>query len=253
MTNIAITGRRPGRWTFAAVLVAGLIAVEVVWLTTVVIAQNDIWTLGMDYRYYRDLGATWLAEGTFYQPYQLDGPYAFTNMLDVLYPPHALLLFVPAAILPAAIWWAIPIAGLLYGIRTVRPPRWTWLVMLVFLAWPRAIGAYLFGNTDIWVAAAIMAGAAWGWPAALLVLKPTTLPFALLAWRRRSLWIGLAAMGLFALLMRQEMGQYITAMRNLEIDPGYSLGSLPLYLVPVTAASGAWLERRRSRPLGGGS
>jgi hypothetical protein len=252
MTRSVSVGR-PGRWTFAVLVVAVVVACEGLWLALVVIAESDIWTLGMDYRFYRDVGARWLADGTFYLPYQLAGPYGFTNMVDVLYPPHALLLFVPAAVLPAMLWWIAPIAILLYGIRAVRPPRWSWLVMLVLLAWPRAIGAYLFGNTDIWVASAIIGGAVWAWPAALLVLKPTALPFVLVAARRPSFWLGCFGMAAVALAMREEMLQYVTAIRNIRIDPGYSLGSIPLYLVPTTAIGAAWLQRRRMAAIGGQS
>lgn len=243
LTSPSTVPRRMDRWTFAAAVVAALVCVELLWLTTV-IAESDVWTIGMDYRYYRDLGATWLADGTFYLPHQLAGPYEFTNMVDVLYPPHALFLFVPAALLPAALWWIIPTGLLLFAVRSVRPPRWAWVIMLVLLAWPRAIGAYLFGNTDIWVAAAIMGGAAWGWPAALLALKPSALPFAFLAWRRRSFWLGILVMVTLAVALHEEVREYVTAIRNLRIDPDYSLGSLPLYLVPVTASVSAWLVRR---------
>ena len=42
--------------------------------------------------------------------HQLAGPYDVTLMTDVLYPPSALLLFVPFSILPIVLWWVVPIA-----------------------------------------------------------------------------------------------------------------------------------------------
>ena len=36
----------------------------------------------MDWEFYRDLGASWLANGSYYQPHQLAGPYVFTTMVD---------------------------------------------------------------------------------------------------------------------------------------------------------------------------
>ena len=234
----AIRPGRPGLWTFTAIVLAFAIAVEAAVIALVIIPAEDAWSLGMDYRFYRDIGLRWLTDGVYYRPYQLAGPYAFTNMLDVLYPPQALLLFAPFAYLPAPLWWAVPLGVTAAALWGLRPRAWAWVVMLLLLAWPRAIGAYLFGNSDIWVMATIAAGARWGWPAALLVLKPTALPFMLPAIRRRSFWIALGILAGSVVVMAPLMAQYVTAMRNLTIDRGYALGSLALYLVPIVAYVG---------------
>jgi hypothetical protein len=212
-------------------------------ITTAITPAEDAWTLGMDYRFYRDVGLRWLTDGVYYLPYQLDGPYGFTNMVDVLYPPQALLLFAPFAYLPAPLWWVIPIGVTSAALWGLRPRPWAWVAMLLLLAWPRAIGAYLFGNSDIWVMATIAAGARWGWPAAFIILKPTALPFMLPAVRRRSFWIALGILAGTFIVMAPLVAQYVTAMRNLTIDLGYSLGSLALYLVPIAA----YLGRDRTR------
>ena len=65
--------------------------------------------LAVDYQLYMDAARSWLADGTFYLPYQLAGPYLVTAG-DVLYPPYSLVLFVPFTFLPAILWWAVPIA-----------------------------------------------------------------------------------------------------------------------------------------------
>lgn len=233
-------------WWFAAAVIGALVALEAAWLALGIIAGEPTWTLGMDQRYYADVGARWLADGTFYLPHQLSGPYHVTLLTapgtgDTLYPPNALLLFVPFAVLPAVLWWAIPIAVTGYALYRLRPESWAWVVMLVLLAWPRAIGAYLFGNTDIWMVAAIAAGAVWGWPALAVTLKPTLAPFALLGVRRRSWWL-CAALGVgFVALTWPLWMDYLTAMRNVRgLGLEYSLGSLPLMLIPVVA----WVARR---------
>ena len=161
---------KTGLWPFAAAVLAVMVGIEAVWLAANVIGGDPTWTLGMDFVFYRDVGARWLADGSYYLPYQLAGPYHVTLLTDpgtgdVLYPPNALLLFVPFAVLPGVLWWAIPVAVTGYALYRLRPAPWAWVVMLILLAWPRAVGAYLFGNTDIWIAAAIAAGAVWGWPA----------------------------------------------------------------------------------------
>jgi hypothetical protein len=164
-------------------------------------------------------------------------------MVDVLYPPWALFLFVPFAFLPAFVWWAIPITVTLYVLRWLRPAPWAVFAMLVLMLWPAAIGSYLFGNTDIWAVAGVAGGFRWGWPAILLLLKPTFAPFVLAGCRHRSWWVGGLALMVSSLLLLPLWFDYVRAMTHLGIDPRYSLGSLPLLLVPVIAWAG------RARPL----
>jgi hypothetical protein len=64
--------------------------------------------LGDDARFYRDIGLRWLADGSYYLPHQLAGPYPVTLQLDNLYPPTALALFVPLRVLPGPLWWLNP-------------------------------------------------------------------------------------------------------------------------------------------------
>ena len=109
--------------------------------------------------------------------------------------------------------------------------------------WPRAESAFLFGNTDIWMAAGIAAGLRWGWPALLLVVKPM-LPAARRPRREPPVVVGRrpASWSWSSLAMLPLWSQYITAMRTLRIGLDYSLGSLPLLLVPIMA----WLGRGRA-------
>ena len=61
--------------------------------------------------------------------------------------------------------------------------------------------------------------------------------------RRRSWWIAVGLIALLALVMLPEWFRYVSALQNLE-SPGlvYSLGDVPLLLVPVIA----WAARRPS-------
>lgn len=228
----------PAPWRQALLVVAGaLLAIVAVSVTSSVAAAGD---LGIDAAYYRELGARWLADGSYYLPHQLAGPYDVTLMVDVLYPPSALLLFVPAAILPAPLWWAVPLGVTGYVIAGWRPGMVAIAGMLLLLAWPRATGAIVFGNTDMWAMAAVAAGLRWGWPALAVTLKPTLAPFALVGIRRRSWWIAAALGVAIAALTWPLWLDYVTAMRHLRADPGYSLGSIPILLVPIVG----WLGRR---------
>lgn len=200
----------------------------------------DPMAYGFDFRFYSQVGAQWLADGSFYLPHQLAGPYVFTSMIDVVYPPVALPLMVAAAVMPALLWWAIPVGVVLYVVANYHPPAWAGVVMLGLLCWPKSEYSLIMGNTDVWAMAAVAGGLRWGWPAALLAIKPTLLPFALVGVRRRPFWVAAAIVGLVGLAMLPIWSDYVTAMRNLRLDPGYSIGSFPLLVVPVVA----WWSRR---------
>jgi hypothetical protein len=219
-----------GRGKLALIAVAmGLL------LTTAIVAiQTRGHEAGMDFWFYRDIGIRWLADGTYYLPHQVTGePYALVPMVDVLYPPTALVLFVPFAFLPAILWWVIPLGVVAYVVWSYRPSPWGWVAIAACVAWPRTFGAVLFGNTDMWVAAAIAGGLRWGWPAALLAIKPPFIPFGLVAVRKRSAWVAAAILGVLSLPL---LGQYWTSLVNLRVDGfAYAAVSIPFALVPIIA------------------
>jgi hypothetical protein len=203
--------------------------------------------LGMDYGFYRDVGARWLSDGSYYLPHQLAGPYDLELMRDVLYPPTALLLFVPAAVLPAVVWWAVPIGLTIYVSLGWRPERWAIGAALLLLAWPRAHAAFLFGNTDIWAMAAVAAGLRWGWPAILVALKPTLAVLALIGIRRESWWLAAFGLGFLAAGTMSLWLDYFIVLGNTQnMGLDYSLGAIPLLAVPVVL----WIGRLRRSPEG---
>lgn len=242
--------RRDRLAMFAAGVVGVAVAVEAALIAVLVIGPDSVWDFGMDYRYYRDVGVRWLADGTYYLPIQLAGPYDIAllgivapDAVVTLYPPSALLLFVPLAVLPAIAWWTIPMTVTGYALYRLRPAPWAWVVMLVMLAFPRAVGAYLFGNTDMWMAAAVAAGLVWGWPALTLTMKPSFAPLALIGMRRGSWWIAAVLGGVSVLAMLPLWADYLVSLRNARgLDTGYSLGSLPLVLAPIVA----WVARAQT-------
>jgi branched-subunit amino acid transport protein AzlD len=201
---------------------------------------------GYDFQYYREVGARWVADGAYYWPHQLAGPYEFTIMVDNLYPPLALLLFAPFVYVPSLLWWLIPAAIVGYALRSWRPGRWVVATMLVILCWQKAHIAWIYGSTDIWAMAAVAGGLKWGWPSVLILLKPTLAPFALVGARKRSWWVALALLALVSLAMLPLWIEYFTAMRNLRVEATYSLHSFPLLVVPVVA----WLARPSHKATG---
>ncbi len=222
----------------------GISIVVIGWLLSVVAVNlRDVpEAFGYDFRYYQGVGARWLADGTYYWPHQLAGPYDFTINVDNLYPPTTLPLFVAAAIAPFLLWWVVPAAIIGSVLRSWRPGRWAVAAMLVVFCWPKTHLAWIYGSTDIWAAAAVAAGLRWGWPAAFVVLKPTLAPFALVGVRRRSWWVAAGALVLVSAALLPLWLDYVTAMRNLRLSPLYSLESIPLLLIPLIA----WWARTRS-------
>jgi hypothetical protein len=211
-------------------------------ITVVVAVSTRGHEAGMDFWFYRDIAVRWLADGTYYLPHQLTGePYPLTPMVDVLYPPNALVLFVPFVWLPAILWWVIPLAVVAYVVWSYRPSPWGWVAIVACIAWPRTFGAVLFGNTDMWVAAAVAGGLRWGWPAALLAIKPMFAPLGIVGIRKRSTWVAGAFMVAVSLPM---LGDYWTAARNLVVtDPlAYWTVSIPFALLPIVA----WWSRTRA-------
>jgi hypothetical protein len=223
-------------WGFATGVVAILVAIETVAIAVLYIGPSPYLHLGMDWEFYRDLGARWLANGSYYQLHQLTGPYVFTTMVDNMYPPHALLLFVPFVFLPAVLWWVIPMSILGHVLVWIRPAPWAWVVMVALLAWPRSIADALTGNTDMWVVAIIAAAIRWGWPAVLVSIKPTFAPIVALGlarpWQTAIAIVPLVVAGIAALPLWFDYARIIS---NVTIDPGYSLVSTPLLLIPIVA------------------
>jgi hypothetical protein len=229
-------------WTGITIAILIVASVELAVASSYVLPPGGS-SIGMDYAFYRDLGQRWVDTGQFYLPRQLEGPYEATLMVDNLYPPSALFLFAPLLVVPAVLWWAVPMAVLGWVIAALRPRPMALPLLALILVWPRTQTALLFGNTDLWIAAAVGAGLVWGWPLVMLAIKPTFLIFCVIGVRRRPFWIAAAVFAAASIPMAALWLDYGTAIRNMSIDPDYSVGSLPLVLSAVIA----WLFRRRDR------
>jgi len=206
--------------------------------------------LGQDWEFYVSLGRQWLDTGVLYGERQLSGmPYHVLVNVDNLYPPPAILLFAPFALLPTVvsgiIWWGLPIAVVAFAVIRLRPSAWTWPLIALGIFWPRTIGALLVGNSDLMSAAFVAGGILWGWPGALGLYKLSLAPFALAGARKRSWLMGLAAVAVASVLFLATgaWGQYIVAATHWDLPLDRQVLNAPVLLVPVVA----WLGRHSPR------
>jgi hypothetical protein len=210
----------------------------------------DVWRLfagrgqiGWDWDFYASLGRRWLDTGVMYGDRQLTGaPYHVEINVDNLYPPTAILWFVPFAVLPAVVsailWWGLPIAAIVAAVIRFRPALWAYPLMALCLAWPRSVGALVVGNSDLWSAGFVAGGLLWGWPGALGILKPSLAPFAFVGAdgpTRRAWLVSVAALGLASLALWSYWPQYLTAATHWDLPWYRALASVPLLLLPIVA------------------
>jgi hypothetical protein len=216
-------------WRFAAlsVTVALLVLGALEAAVVVPLAFSHSGTIGMDFTIYLERTHSWLAGNGFYLPWQLSGPYAIGDgTYPALYPPVLLYLTVPFTMLPAVLWWAVPLGIIGWSLR--RAPWWTWPLLAALFIYPRTWLVLLYGNPSLWAFAALAAGAG-----PLAMLKPTLGPFALVGIRQRAWWrwafVGLLACVPFALMWPD----YLTAVTNAKGGLEYLLGEWPIAAVLV--------------------
>lgn len=201
---------------------------------------------GGDFRFYTDASRRWLEGGGFYLQRQLHGLYE-TQMGDVLYPPTTLYFFIPFLVLPAQLWWILAIGLLAFVVWSWRPAPWAIALTLVCLATPNLVNMYFRGSPGIMVAALVAAALRWKWPGALILLKPSVLPFALIGIRSWGWWIVAGALVLLTLPLLSLIPDWLHAVFDSRGADGllYSLRDVPLLLVPVFA----YLGRTRNPKL----
>ncbi len=231
--------------------IAGLLALaHVVSLQSATLVNHQV---GVDFRTYMDATKQWLNGGPFYQPWQLTGPYDVLTSpgqglesLPILYPPYALFLFVPFAVISgpvaAILWWVLPLGALAWVVLRLRPRPSTWpvLALLALNLWTFWLAAS--GNPVMWAAAGIGLGTLFGWPAALAVIKPTVAPLALIGVHTRSWWLVLALILMASLSVAPLWPDYVSSTLNAHpTDAVYLLANIPIVAIPLVA----WLGRTR--------
>lgn len=225
--------------TAMAVATAVLLGLAVPLFLASLGAFERVGYVGIDAIHYFDAARRFLATGSPYMASEVAGPFVY-SATTFLHPPIALYLMVPFAFLPLAVWWAVPLAVVAWSVWTWRPAPWTWPLFALALAWPRFHGALIVGNTDLWVCAALCLGLRYGWPALLIVIKPS-LGFLVLAgaWSR-SWWYGLPVLALLALPFGALWVDWAHVVLN---SPGDLTYSLPNVLWVAMPAVGWWSTR----------
>jgi hypothetical protein len=198
--------------------------------------------VGWDYRIYMDRAADFVAGRGFYLPRQLAGPYAVMNG-DALYPPPAVLLFVPFLYLPPVLYWAVPLTVTASVIVWHRPAIWAWPLMAAI---PVA-NNYLFneigkGNPGLWILAAMALATVRPGIAPFVALKWGLAPFALFGVWRREWRVGAIAALLVSIALLPMWFDYIRVVQDARGSTvGYMLFEWPMMLIPLIA----WASRTR--------
>ena len=210
--------------------------------------RGTLTRIGHDYTLYMDATRSWLAGGPFYHPYQVAGPYVVAAD-EILYPPHALALFVPFTVLPALAWWAIPIGIIVTGIWRARPGPWAWALILACLCIPKSLWIVTSGSPTMWIAAGLALGRH-GWPAVAGLIKPTLLPIALTGVRMRSFWLAAAVLVGIDIVLLGLSREYVSVVLNARgplATPYYSAGDLGAIGIALVA----WRGRRPTATAAG--
>lgn len=165
------------------------------------------------------------------------------GMGGMLYPPTAIWFMLPFAYLPAALWWILPAAAIAYLVASWRPAMWSWPMLLGCLAWPKAFTLIVTGNPSMWIAVFVGLGLRFGWPGALVLLKPSVFPFALVGIRSRGWWITAGTLAILTLPLASMIPDWLHAVLDWRGSGGllYSVPDVPLICLPVVA----WAARSR--------
>lgn len=190
-------------------------------------------TFAGDFMGYQTAAASWLAGTGFYLPYQLAGSYDVWSQSPqpILYPPVFLVLMAPFVVLPAVLWWAIPLG--IIGWFVARAPRSRWLLIAALVMWPPTLLAVWVGNPNLWILAILCLATRWAAFAPWVLLKPSLFPVALYRINRRAWWAGLAALGLASAAFGPMWLDYVKALQNAQQSAGllYSAAALPMLLI----------------------
>jgi hypothetical protein len=213
-----------------------------------VLVSSAVWStvessgrLGADFQLYVDATHRTLSGGGLYLDRQLAGPYELRDG-DILYPPPIILLMLPFTILPAALFWMVPLTTIAAVVGLHRPAVWSWPILALAFVYPVTSLKVAHGNPTMWIVAAIALATMRAGPGVLVLLKPTLAPFALIGINRRQWWFGLALGAAICAVFAPLWVDYLAVLANAR-GRGvlYSLDEVPFALVPIIS----WLASPR--------
>ncbi len=207
-------------------------------------------TLGHDLSLYQRHVQDVMAGAPWYPARELAGPFTIADG-DILYPPIAIVAFVPTLLLPLPLWWLIPAAVVVAAFRDVRLKTWAVFALLACLANPLTPELVWVGNPDIWLVAVLAASLRWRRGlAALVFFKPSVFEFSLVGIRSRTWWAIAAAFAAASVILLPQTIDWVHVLLNsrgalMRSGFGYSLLDMPLLAMPLIAWYG-----RSSGPSG---
>lgn len=142
-----------------------------------------------------------------------------------LHPPIALPLMAPFTDLPPLAWWLIPVGTVAFCMWQWRPPVWSWPILALGLAFSGSRSVVVTGNSGIWVVALLAAGLEWHWPAALILVKPTLAPLAIVGASTRTWWLCVVVLALVSLPMLPLWVQWIDVIQHSPPGTGLTYNS----------------------------
>lgn len=209
----------------------------------ILVAQRGVGMFGYDFTLYMDATRRWLSGGAFYPPEQVAGQFS-DYWGQILYPPHALALFVPFTVLPSLLWFAIPPVVTLWVLWVHRPKPWAvGVILLLLTAFPLSLLPYIAGTPTTWIVMFAALSTIWPWTSALVWFKPSVFPFALAGIRDKRWWIVSGLFAVSTLAMLPLVGDWIATVTKVRgTESGgllYSLENVPLLLIPWIATWGS--------------
>lgn len=231
------------RFALIAVTVAILVLVVVELVYGLLGPPNWRAAVGWDLSVYANLSRKLFSGGGWFPPQELSGPFQLATIQEVLYPPVVAYVFAPFMFLPIGALWIMVAGTMAWLFREWRPALWTWPLMALCLLWPLTLLKGLSGTSTVLITMAVGLGLRYRWPFALILIKPSFLPLALIGIRSRGWWICVGVLVLLTLPYLTETLQYPTVLMNARGSHGgalYSLEDAPMIAIPVLA----WLGRR---------
>lgn len=189
-----------------------------------------------------DAAQRWLDGGAFYPAYELAGPFG-DNGFTVVYPPVALWLFGPLALLPRALAYvltvAAPIAALTWQWQRLRPAPLVWPFVALCVAWSPTVVWFVNGNAVLYALALLALATVYDWPAALIAVKASILPFAFWGCWRRSWWLAVGALALLSIPFGGMWLDWLTVLANSRIGGVlHSWQQAPTLAIPLLIYAG---------------
>jgi len=241
---------RPAMVGMTAVVVAAFVPLAIArWF-----AFAESGNLAFDLYAIQAFAQRYVDSGSMYLPSQLEGPFnpqpywLPSDELPSMYPPHAIFLFAPFLVLPAPLWWMVPLGVIAFALWRLRPAPWAWPILAIIALSLESVSGIYAGSTTMWLVAFVAGGLMWGWPAVLVTIKPSLLPFAFIGMKGQSWWVAAVVLGVSPILMLGQWFAYVTVVSNAQTSLLYSLGSVPAMMLPVVAWAASCRRRPTNRP-----